>query len=153
VTRRGRTLLVGAGTAALLALFGLFTSLQAPGPLPRPSQAPRGIMGEAPPRPCPGRLPLSSGVVFHSGAGLTPPQRLVYVPPVYPPTAIAVGVGGTVIVEAIVDREGIVRTTRVLHGIPLLDEAAVASVCQSVFTPAKIHGEPIAIALTINVEF
>lgn len=71
----------------------------------------------------------------------------------YPPIAQSARVQGIVIIEAIIDATGKIAASRVLRSIPLLDEAALASVAQWEFTPTLMNGEPAAIMMTVTVNF
>ena len=71
----------------------------------------------------------------------------------YPPEARKAGVQGTVIVEAIVDREGCARQPRVLKGVPGLDGAALAAVRSWTFQPATFEGRPVAVHYVLPVAF
>jgi protein TonB len=86
-------------------------------------------------------------------AGITQPSRTVYVRPIYPDRAKAQGIKGIVILEALIDRQGTVRSTQILRSIPLLDQAAADAVCQWQFSAAVVNGDRTATALTITVNF
>jgi protein TonB len=89
---------------------------------------------------------------FSYGADVAP-RRVDSVVPEYPPEAARFHVRGIVILEAVVDTDGVVRQTRIIRSIPMLDSAAVAAVCRRRFTPARIRGAPVAVATTVTVEF
>jgi TonB family protein len=124
-----------------------------------PHESPSAQPGPAPIHTCPGRLPLSKdeepGGPLRVGrrAGITQPWRETYVRPEYPHAARAEGVKGIVILEALIDRNGNVRSTQILRSIPPLDQAAADAVCRWEFTPAIVHEVPTAAALTITVNF
>jgi protein TonB len=96
-----------------------------------------------PPKPAPVR----------PGGDIKPPQRLVYVPPVYPPIAQTAKVEGLVILEATIDEQGIVRDVRVMRSIPLLDKAAIDAVTKWRYTPTRLNGVAVPIILTVTVSF
>jgi protein TonB len=73
--------------------------------------------------------------------------------PVYPDRANDQEIKGVVILEALIDRQGIVRSTQILRSIPSLDQAAADAVCQWQYTPAVVNEVPTATALTIAVNF
>jgi periplasmic protein TonB len=81
------------------------------------------------------------------------PHRLAYVPPEYPKGAASLGVRGIVILQAVIDRNGVVRQTRIMRSIPMLDDAAEAAVCRWRFAPARVGGAAIPVAMTLTVEF
>ena len=103
---------------------------------------------ELPPAPPP---PPKAAVRLHSG--IRPPERLVYVPPIYPMSARAARVQGIVIIEATLDERGNVTRTQILRSIPLLDEAAVTAVRQWKFSPTLLNGVPVSIVMTVTVNF
>ena len=123
------------------------------------SPAPGTQNQAAPVETCPGRAPLSKddaprGVLrVGKRAGITQPSRLAYVRPIYPDRAKDQGIRGVVILEALIDRQGTVRSTQILRSIPLLDQAAAEAVCQWQYSPAVVNEVPTATALTIAVNF
>ena len=80
-------------------------------------------------------------------------MKLREVAPTYPAMARAARVEGIVIVEAIVGPNGKVQDARVLRSSPLLDAAALDAVRQWEFTPTLLNGIPIAIVMTVTVDF
>jgi protein TonB len=100
----------------------------------------------APPPPAP-------VVPVRPGGDIKPPVRTTYVAPQYPAIAKAAKIGGTVILEAIIDETGRVRDVRVLRSIPLLDAAAVAAVSQWRYAPTQLNGTPVPVILTVTVMF
>ena len=87
------------------------------------------------------------------GGTITRPERVRDVQPVYPPLALRAGVGGTVILEAVIGPDGTVQDLRVLRSIPLLDGAAIDAVRQWLFTPTLLNGEPVPVVMTVTVTF
>jgi TonB family protein len=77
--------------------------------------------------------------------------RTVYVAP--PKAATDAHIEGTVIVEARIGTDGSVVDSQVLRSIPMLDEAALASVRQWRYTPTLLNGEPVEVLLTVPVTF
>ena len=108
----------------------------APPPPPENGPTVRFIAFEVPPEPIGGY-----------GALL---KRLVY-----PRAAAAMGLEGTVIVQAFVDKTGKVTQTFVLEGLPAtgLDEAAVAAVKLTLFKPALQRDLPIGVWITFPIRF
>jgi protein TonB len=87
------------------------------------------------------------------GGSISPPERIRYVPPVYPPIARAARVEGVVIIEAVLGADGHVRQARVLRSTPLLDAAAIAAVEQWQFTPTLLNGQAVPVVMTVTVVF
>ena len=88
-----------------------------------------------------------------AGELLRAPRKILDVRPVYPPLARVANVQGTVVLEAVLDRDGRVSGVRVVQSVPLLDEAAMAAVRQWQYTPSTLHGVPVEVLMTITVRF
>jgi protein TonB len=107
-----------------------------------------GVVGGLPDAPAPPpQEPL------RVGGGVKEPKKLKNVDPVYPPLAARTGVQGVIVLECTVSPAGRVVAVRVLHGIPLLDAAAIEAVKQWVYTPTLYNGVPVPVLLTVNVRF
>jgi periplasmic protein TonB len=85
--------------------------------------------------------------------GITPPQKIVNLEPVYSPAARASRIEGVVILEAVIDTHGNVTSARVLRALPLLDQSALDAVRQWKFTPATLNGIPVPVYLTVTINF
>jgi protein TonB len=109
------------------------------------------IPGEVAPPPTPPPSTPAKPVRLHSG--MREPQKIVDVKPIYPPLAQAAHREGLVILEAVIDAKGVVESVRVLKGVQMLDDAAVAAVRQWRFTPALLNGEPVPVVMTVTVNF
>ena len=96
-----------------------------------------------PPKPAP----------IRPGGDIKPPQRIAYVPPVYPTIAQTARVEGMVILDATIDEQGIVRDVRITRSIPLLDRAAIEAVSKWRYTPTRLNGVAVPIILTVTVSF
>jgi protein TonB len=62
-------------------------------------------------------------------------------------------VEGVVILEAVLDENGNVKSVRVLTSKPLLDDAAIRAVRQWRYTPTLLNGIPVPVLMTITVNF
>ena len=60
---------------------------------------------------------------------------------------------GVVILDCTIDARGRVGNVKVLKGVPMLDEAAVAAVRQWVYTPTLVDGMPVPVILAVTVSF
>ncbi len=87
------------------------------------------------------------------GGDLSPPAKVRHVAPVYPELARRAGVVGVVVLECVIDPSGHVAEVRILRGQPLLEGAAVDAVRQWVYRPTRLNGVPVAILLTVTVQF
>jgi protein TonB len=81
------------------------------------------------------------------------PEAVTRVPPTYPDLAREAGVDGTVMVQALVGKDGKVKDVRVVKSIPMLDESAKAAVRQWVFKPALSNNKPVAVWVGVPVKF
>jgi TonB family protein len=81
------------------------------------------------------------------------PEAITKVAPQYPEAARQASVEGTVMVQALVGKDGRVKDTRIAKSIPMLDAAAVAAVQQWIFKPAKSKSRPVAVWIVTPVKF
>jgi len=81
------------------------------------------------------------------------PEAITKVPPQYPDDARRQRIEGTVLLQALVGRDGRIKDTRVVKSIPGLDAAAQEAVRQWVFKPALAKGDPVAVWVAIPVKF
>jgi protein TonB len=96
-------------------------------------------------------------VLVPGTAGLTLPERLPGgAEPAYPRAAREAGIGGQVIVQAIIDEEGYVEEISVVRA-PRIDlgfsGAAVEAVSSWRYRPGNMYGRPVAVRLTVVVDF
>jgi protein TonB len=73
--------------------------------------------------------------------------------PVYPPIARAARVEGTVVLAAVISKNGVIENLRVVSGNPMLQQAALAAVEQWRYRPYMLNGDPVAVETTVNVIF
>lgn len=57
------------------------------------------------------------------------------------------------ILEAVINERGTIERVKVLKSVPLLDAAAVAAVKDWRYTPTLLNGVPIAVLMTITMNF
>ena len=81
------------------------------------------------------------------------PEAVTKVTPVYPDLAREAGVDGTVLVQALVGKDGKVKDTKVVKSITMLDAAAESAVRQWVFKPALSNNKPVAVWVAVPVKF
>ena len=99
----------------------------------------------APRQPERGPVKLSAGVVAA--------QLISRVEPRYPPLAIETRQSGTVVLHAIISREGRIESLEVVSGSPFFAQAALDAVRQWRYRPTLLDGEPVEVETTITVEF
>ena len=109
-----------------------------------------GGTGTAPPASGP-----SGPAVMRAGAGgMRLPRKIKDVKPVDPAGALPMRAQGVVLIEATIGADGKVLETRLLHSVnTLLDEAAVDAVRQWLYEPTVLNGMPVAVVITVVVNF
>jgi outer membrane biosynthesis protein TonB len=75
------------------------------------------------------------------------------VAPEYPPVAKGAGVHGTVVLMAVIGKDGRVKTLEYYDGPQMLADAAMAAVFHWVYRPYLYKGEPVEMDTAIAVEF
>jgi periplasmic protein TonB len=105
----------------------------------------------APPPPPP--APPASPTPLPVGGDIKPPIKTFNVDPLYPEIARAAREEGVVILEVVIATDGSVDAVRVLRGVPMLDQAAVAAVQQWRFEPARLNGQVVPVVMTVTVNF
>lgn len=103
-----------------------------------------GLPTEAPPPPV---------RAVRVGGQIKAPKLVTAVQPSYPELAAQARLQATVIMEALVDTTGRVKSVQVLRGAPLFDEAAIAAVKQWRYLPLLLNGVPTEFILTVTVRF
>lgn len=72
---------------------------------------------------------------------------------VYPPEARAAHVQGTVVMHAIIAKDGTIENLNVISGPPMLISGAMDAVRQWRYRPYLLNDEPVEVETTINVNF
>jgi len=92
--------------------------------------------------------------VYDLVAGITPPRLLKHVNPQYPPDWKGVRVEGNVGIGIVVTSQGIPKEPKVIKSLEKdLDQFAVDAVRQWRFAAARKDGKPVAVRVTIEIEF
>lgn len=89
------------------------------------------------------------------GGDVEAPHLLTKVQPAYPESARSAGVSGTVILHAIISKDGKPLSLRVMNSQvdPELARSAVEAVSQWRYSPTLLNGEPIEVDTTITVNY
>ncbi|MCR4375390.1 MAG: energy transducer TonB, partial [Acidobacteria bacterium] len=127
-----------------------------PPPPPPPVPPPAGDVPPPPPPPDPPLPPVTwspGDAPLRIGGQIKEPKKIKDVRPVYPPEAQDARVTGIVILEILIDEEGMVSEARVIRPVALLDEAARDAVLQWQFMPTLINGQPVPVIMTVTVNF
>jgi protein TonB len=80
-------------------------------------------------------------------------MALTKVPPVYPQAAKDQALEGSVIMYAIIDEEGKVKSLDILSGPEIFRLAAVNAVNQWTYTPYMVNGQAVKMAAPIAINF
>src|SRR5271166_5672325 len=75
------------------------------------------------------------------------------VKPVYPQLARAARIQGTVVLQALISKDGSIENLHLVSGHPMLAPAAIDAVKQWKYKPYFLNGEPVEVETTINVNF
>lgn len=114
----------------------------------------RGIGEGKGPGVGPGEGGGTGGGVFRVGGGVTPPTILQRVEPQYSEEARKARYQGTVVLEAVVRRDGTVDILRVVRSLGFgLDENAMQALRQWRFKPGMKNGVAVDVSLNIEVNF
>ena len=80
-------------------------------------------------------------------------KLLKMVEPIYPGEALCSGIDGTVVVEVLIDKHGVPQAIHALRGNPVLATRAYKAVRQWRWKPYRLNRVPIAVELTIAMNF
>ncbi len=75
------------------------------------------------------------------------------VKPSYPPLARQARIQGTVVLQALISKDGSIQNLHLVSGHPMLAPAAIDAVKQWRYKPYYLNGEPVEVETTINVNF
>jgi TonB family protein len=89
------------------------------------------------------------------GGNIRAPTKLVDVRPVYPETMREAGREGVVPIEAVIGKDGLVTSLRVVSAQvhPDFAMAALDAVRQWRFSPTLLNGQPVEVVMTVSVTF
>jgi TonB family protein len=87
------------------------------------------------------------------GGDVRPAKLLSSVPPVYSSLARTQHVTGDVKIDALIDANGRVTSTKVISGPTLLHQAAIDALRQWKYQPATLDGKPVPMHLAITLQF
>lgn len=107
-----------------------------------------GIISSTPvavPRVAPQRVRVSQGV----SQGLLVHQ----VKPTYPPLARQARIQGSVVLQAVIAKDGSIQGLRVVSGHPMLTGSAVEAVKLWRYKPYFLNGEPVEVETVVTVNF
>jgi len=73
--------------------------------------------------------------------------------PVYPPLARSARIQGSVVLQAVIGKDGAIQNLRLVSGHPMLAPAAIDAVKQWKYKPYFLNGEPVEVDTQITVNF
>jgi protein TonB len=114
-----------------------------------------GVLGSIPsaaPPPPPPKPKAPSGPVAIGGR-VAEANLIRRVQPVYPPLAKSARVQGSVEFTAIISKEGNIENLTLVHGHPLLVNAAKEAILQWKYRPTLLNGQPVQVITDITVNF
>jgi periplasmic protein TonB len=97
--------------------------------------------------------PANTAKRIRLGGNVQSAKLLAQPQPAYPALAIQARVQGTVILHAIINRQGEVSELQVISGHPLLVQAALDAVRRWRYQPTELNGDPVEVDTTITVSF
>jgi protein TonB len=98
-------------------------------------------------------LPKAAVQKLRVSSGVAQGLLLRKVDPQYPSLARQARIQGTVVLQAIIGKDGTVQNLRAISGHPMLIQSAVDAVKQWLYKPYYLNGEPIEVETQINVNF
>ena len=107
--------------------------------------------GQLPPPPPTHVAPKQK--MIRVGGNVIAAQALYQSRPVYPPLAMMARIQGTVVLQAIIGKDGTVQDLKVLSGHPLLVRAALDAVRTWRYQPTLLNSEPVEVLTEIDVNF
>jgi protein TonB len=81
------------------------------------------------------------------------PELVTMPSPIYPELARLADVEGTVLIRALIGRDGFVKEVGVVRGVPMLNEAALVAIRGARFRPALQQHRPVAVWFVVPVRF
>ncbi len=106
-----------------------------------------GIIGN------PALIPKVAVQRIRVSSGVTQGMVIRRVEPVYPPIAKTARVQGTVILQAVIGKDGTIQNLHVVSGHPLLQGAAMDAVKQWRYKPYILNGDPVEVDTQVEVHF
>jgi TonB family protein len=97
---------------------------------------------------------IQPGSTARIGAGVMAGERTSYVEPVYPEAAKKAKMNGTVVLEAVIGKDGKIKSLKVISATdPMFNNASLDAVRQWTYRPYLLNGDPTEVDTTITVNF
>jgi periplasmic protein TonB len=110
-----------------------------------------GLLGSGPAAPPPPKPVTPSRI--RVGGSVESASLINKVTPQYPPIAKTAHVSGTIVLHAVISKEGTIQELQYVSGPPLLMKAAMDAVKEWRYKPTTLNGEPVEVDTTIDVVF
>jgi len=110
-----------------------------------------GLIGSGPSGPPP--PPKAAPSRIRVGGNVEAASLVNKVTPIYPPIAKTAHVSGTVVLHAIISKDGSIQELQYISGPPLLMKAAMDAVKEWRYRPTMLNGDPVEVDTTIDVVF
>lgn len=111
-----------------------------------------GVLGGTGAAPGPLAPPKNPAVV-RVGGNVKPPQLVQKVEPQYPTVARMAHVQGTVVIDAVISKDGTVISAHAVSGPGLLIPSALDAVKQWKYKPTYLNGQAVDLAMQVTVNF
>ena len=85
------------------------------------------------------------------GGVIKTPKKLVNVSPRYPDDALQAKVQGEVVLDVVVDANGVPTDVQVSQSVPMLDAAAIEAVRQWRYEPTLMNGVAVPVVMTVTL--
>jgi TonB family protein len=110
----------------------------------------REVVAPAPPPP----VEEPDDRVYHLTSRMTQPSLISRVQPDYPSAERRAGREGTVVVTAVIGKDGVVRDAKVIRSVsPALTAAAIDAVLKWRYRPAQLEGRDVAVYTLVRLDF
>jgi protein TonB len=86
-------------------------------------------------------------------AGVTSGLLIRKVQPTYPPLAKQARISGSVVLQAVIGKDGTIQNLRAVSGHPMLIQSAIDAVRQWKYKPYFLNGEPVEVDTQVTVNF
>ena len=111
-----------------------------------------GLIGSGPAGPPPPPKPAAPSRI-RVGGNVEAASLINKVTPIYPPIAKTAHVSGTVVLHAIISKDGSIQELQYVSGPPLLMKSAMDAVKEWRYRPTMLNGDPVEVDTTIDVVF
>ncbi len=89
----------------------------------------------------------------HVSGSVIAGNRINFVEPIYPPDAKAAKLSGTVVMRALIGKDGTIKDLSVLSGPDEFRESALTAVHQWTYRPYLLNGNPVEVDTTITINY